>query len=48
MGFLNFLQGRDKFGHSITLAYKGSATHQTKLGAFITIMIYILVVAQLV
>ena len=48
MGLLNFLQGFDKFGHSLALTYKGSDKHQTKLGAFITIMIQILVVVQLV
>ena len=39
LGLFKFLLGRDQFGHSLNVNYKGSETHQTKLGAFVSIMI---------
>ena len=35
---------QDIFGHSIGVQYKGDATFKTKLGAFVTLAIYTIVI----
>ena len=37
MGFKDFLLSRDMLGHPISINYKGEGTHNTKLGAFVSI-----------
>ena len=41
--FAKFIVGRDIFGQSITVNYKGSDAYRTKLGALCTIMTYVLI-----
>ena len=46
MGLLALVLSRDKFGHPMTLKYKGEGSHQTIPGAFLSIAIHTLVVIQ--
>ena len=39
----NWLTGRDIFGAPITVLYKGSDVFKTKLGAFFTLITYVLI-----
>lgn len=41
--FAKFFVGRDIFGQSITVNYKGSDAYRTKLGALFTIVTYVLI-----
>ena len=47
MGFMSFLLSRDLLGHSISVNYRGETTFNTKLGAFFSVCIQILVFVQL-
>ena len=42
--FAKFLLRRDRFGHPISVNYRGSETHQTWLGSLLSIGINFLVV----
>ena len=43
----SFLMSRDVLGHPLSVNYKGSDTFPTKLGAFISMAVHFLVLAQL-
>ena len=43
----NFLVSQDIFGHPISVHYKGSDTYQTRLGSFVTIIAYTLMIVNL-
>ena len=45
---LKFLTDRDIFGQPITVLYKGSDTYKTKLGAFCTILVTVIVLINTV
>ena len=48
MGLMNFFLSRDLLGHQISVNYKGEGTFNTKLGAFLSLGILVLVLIQLV
>ena len=41
---LELLKNQDVFGHPISINYKGSDTYKTKLGAFVTLLTYALII----
>ena len=43
MGFLKFFLARDMLGHPITINYKGEDTYKTKIGAFLSIGVQVMV-----
>ena len=43
-----FFLARDIFGHKIGVHYKGDETYKTRLGAFFTIAIYILMLINFI
>ena len=43
MGFLKFILARDVLGHPITINYKGEDTYKTKIGAFLSIGVQVMV-----
>ena len=43
MGFLKFILARDVLGHPITINYKGEDTYKTKVGAFLSIGVQVMV-----
>ena len=45
---VKWLTKRDIFGAPITVLYKGSDAFRTRLGAFFTILTYILILVQLI
>ena len=47
-GFVKFLVNRDFFGQPITVLYKGNEKYKTKLGAFCTILVTVLVLINTV
>ena len=46
--FVEFFVGLDTFGRPLSVNYKGSDTYQTKLGAFCTVVSYVLMTVNLV
>ena len=48
MGFMSFLLSRDMLGHDLSITYKGETTFNTKLGAFLSIAVQVLVLIQLI
>jgi len=40
--FLDFILSRDKLGHGLSVNYKGSDSHPTKLGALLSIGIQLM------
>ena len=48
MGVLKFLRDRDNFGFLFSLNYKGDETHQTYLGAIVSLAIKVVVLLQLI
>ena len=40
--------GQDMYGHVIGVHYRGSGSYQTKLGAFVTLATYVLMVVNMV
>ena len=44
--FVKFLVNRDVFGQPITVLYKGQETYRTKMGAFCTILVSVLVLVN--
>ena len=41
---LELFKSQDVFGHPISINYKGSDTYKTKLGAFVTLLTYALII----
>ena len=41
---LGMLQSLDKFGHPIGVTYRGDTEFKTRLGGFITLLTYVLVI----
>ena len=44
----NIFMSRDRLGHPITVNYKGEDTHKTKIGAFFSIGIQVMVTIFLI
>ena len=40
--------GQDMYGHVIGVHYRGSGSYQTKLGAFVTLATYVLMIINMV
>ena len=38
MGFINFVQKSDMFGHPVALTFRGSSKHKTIIGGFVSII----------
>ena len=47
-GIVDFLVSLDMFGHPVGVNYKGSGVFQTKLGAFVTLVVQALMVFNLI
>ena len=47
-GIVDFFVSLDFFGHPVGVNYKGSGVFQTKLGAFITLIVQALMVFNLI
>ena len=48
MGFMSLFLSRDMLGHPLTINYKGDGNFNTKLGAFLSISIQVMVLYILV
>ena len=47
MKFVRFFRSFDKFGEPVKINYKGEDTYRTKLGAFFTILLYVMVIGYM-
>ena len=45
---LHHFRSWDVFGHPITIKYYGESTHKTNFGAFMTLVVFVLIMFELV
>ena len=46
--FSQFIIGSDIFGYQIGVTYRGDSAHKTKLGSFVTFIVYGLILTNLI
>ena len=48
MSFSKFVTDWDIFGHQVNISYLGNSSYKTKFGAFVTLLLYSIMIANMV